>query len=229
MRELDRTTHPEGLTQSGEAFALAIFDSGVLKFGGFRLKLHEQYPEAPLSPIYFDFRLLRRILEVKQMAVQAFYELSQGLWFELLADIPTAVTPIISSLSDRLNVGMITPRSDGKVHGTGAQVDGLLPEDIGRTALLFDDVVTHAESKLRAAEILRNQGIQVTDVLVLVDREQGGVQELLAHDLRLHSAFSLTQMLDLYVRLRKIDLRQRKRIGLTLETIQELVTRGAEA
>ncbi len=79
-----------------------------------------------------------------------------------------------------------------------------------------------------AAEILRNQGIQVTDVLVLVDREQGGVQELLAHDLRLHSAFSLMQMLDLYVRLGKIDLTQRKRIGLTLETIQELVTRTAE-
>ena len=32
--------------------ARALFDEGAVKFGAFRLKLHDEHPDAPLSPIY---------------------------------------------------------------------------------------------------------------------------------------------------------------------------------
>lgn len=40
----------------------------------------------------------------------------------------------------------------------------------------------------------------VKDVVVLIDREQGGRGNLAAHNLALHSAFTLTYILDVLIR-----------------------------
>ncbi len=39
------------LTETQRAFADALLETGAVKFGAFRLKLHEKQPDAPLSPI----------------------------------------------------------------------------------------------------------------------------------------------------------------------------------
>ena len=41
------------------------------KFGAFRLKLHETLPEAPLSPIYLDLRVLQSFPDAMDAAVAA--------------------------------------------------------------------------------------------------------------------------------------------------------------
>ena len=197
--------HPEGLTSTQEDLALQLFDLQVVKFGDFRLKLHDQHPDAPLSPIYMDLRMLRRDPSAKRSAVEVYAELVSPLEFDLLADVPTAATPLVSSLSDRLGVGMITPRTDSKGHGTGAKIDGLLPEDKGKKAVLIDDLVTRADSKIEAAEVLTAQGIVVEDIVVLIDREQGGKEQLEQKGLKLHSAFTMQQLLNLYRRVGKIS------------------------
>ena len=196
--------HPEGLTPFQEALCLELFDIGAVKPGNFRLKLHERFPEAPLSPIYINLRLLRRVPPVKSQAVDVYEELVKPLEFDLLADVPTAATTLVSSLSDRIGVGMITPRTDAKTHGSGAKIDGLLPGDEEKRAVLVDDLVTQADSKLEAVAILREYGLEVEDVVVLIDREQGGREELENNGLRLHAAFSMQQMLDFYLRSGKI-------------------------
>lgn len=43
-------------TQAEEDLALKLFDIGAVQFGEFKLKLHEKNPDAPLSPIFFNFR-----------------------------------------------------------------------------------------------------------------------------------------------------------------------------
>lgn len=192
--------HPEGLTQAQERLSGQLFAIGAIKFGGFRLKLHETNPEAPLSPVYIDLRALRRVPEAKAAAITVYKELVRPLQFDLLADIPTAATPLVSSLADRLQVGQITPRTDAKTHGTGAKIDGMLPEDVGKTAVLIDDLVTRADSKMEAANALKAQGITVHDVVVLIDREQGGRAQLSEAGYDLHSAFTMRQMLDFYLR-----------------------------
>lgn len=115
-------------------------------------------------------RALRKVPEAKEAAITVYEELVRPLQFDLLADIPTAAMPLVSSLADRLQVGQITPRTDSKAHGTGTKVDEMLPENKGKTAVLIDDLVTHADSNLEAAEILKAQGVNVHDV-VLVDIE----------------------------------------------------------
>lgn len=197
--------HPEGLTEAQEALSSQLFEVGAIKFGNFRLKLHDKNPEAPLSPVYIDLRILRRFPEAKTAAVRVYEELVQPLRFDLLADVPTAATPLVSSLSDRLGVGMVTPRTDAKVHGSGAKVDGLLEADKGKTAVVIDDLVTRADSKLEAVNVLKENGVVVKDVVVLVDRKQGGEEQLAAEGYTLHSALTMDQMLQFYARTGKVN------------------------
>ncbi|MDP3994573.1 MAG: hypothetical protein Q8P91_01970 [bacterium] len=182
-----------------EALSAQLFEIGAIKFGAFRLKLHDTHPEAPLSPIYIDLRMLRRFPQAKLAAVNVYCELIAPLKFDLLADIPTAATPLVASLSDRLKIGMITPRTDAKAHGTGAKIDGFFNSDKGKVVLLIDDLVTKADSKLEAAKILIQNGLIVGDVVVLIDREQGGKSQLEEAGLKLHSALTMQQMLDYYL------------------------------
>lgn len=186
-----------------QRFAVQLHQFGMFKDkkrspggAGFRLKLHQTKPDAPLSPYYIDLRMLRSYPStIKVTAVDLFQMMMSALTCQVLADVPTAITPIVSSLSDRTGVPMITPRGL-KDHGGGGNIDGVWSE--GDIALLFDDLVTEAHSKLEAAKVLRAERIEVSHVLVLLDREQGGSAQLSTADLTLHSAFTITELLQLY-------------------------------
>lgn len=211
------------LTNTQQQLADQLYEIGAVKFGQFKLKLHDQFPEAPFSPIYIDLRLLRRFPEAKKSAVDAYEELIKPLEFDLLADIPTAATPLVSSLSDRFGVGMITPRADNKKHGTGAQVDGMIEDDRGKVAVLIDDLVTHADSKLEAAHKLESQGVKVHDIVVLIDRGQGGAEQLKKFGYRLHASLSLDGLLQHYQRTGKINSARVSEIKQRLQDISNFL------
>jgi uridine monophosphate synthetase len=48
--------------------------------------------------------------------------------------------------------------------------------------------------------VLQNEGLLVSDVVVLIDREQGGEAHLAANGLKLHAAFKLSFLLDVLVK-----------------------------
>lgn len=224
LDRLKPNDNPEGLTSAQETLSEQLFDIGAIKFGDFKLKLHDTHPEAPLSPIYIDLRVLRRFPQAKKAAVNAYQELISPLKFDLLADIPTAATPLVASLSDRLGIGMITPRTNLKTHGTGATIDGFLDSDKGKTVLLIDDLVTDAGSKLEAAKVLIQKGLVVCDVVVLIDREQKGREELAERSLKMHSAMNITQMLDFYTRFGQIGIKEKVRVDQGLRVLNEFLT-----
>ena len=70
---------------------------------------------------------------------------------------------------------MIYPRKEVKQHGTGQAIEGSF--ETGQSAVLIEDVITTGGSIISAAEVLRNAGIVLKDVVVLVDREQGGPEQ----------------------------------------------------
>jgi uridine monophosphate synthetase len=183
------------LTETRRAFADALLATGAVKFGAFRLKLHEKQPDAPLSPIYVDLRTLRTFPDALDAAVATLAELiaARGLSFALYADVPQAATPLVAVLSHLTRIGMITPR-EAKTHGAGGAINGAYTP--GQTVLVIDDLVTHAESKLEAIHVLEANGLVVRDVAVLVDREQGGTEQLAAAGYHPHAAVTLGQLLD---------------------------------
>jgi orotate phosphoribosyltransferase len=183
------------MTEKQRAFADALLACGAVKFGAFRLKLHETQPDAPLSPIYLDLRVLQSFPDALDAAVAALAELieTRGLRFARYAGIPLAATPLTAVLSHITRVPMITPR-EAKSHGTADTINGAFTP--GETVLAVDDVVSRADSKLEAIRVLEANGLVVRDVAVLVDREQGGPQQLAAAGYALHAAVRLSQLLD---------------------------------
>ncbi len=180
-----------------QTLASGLLDIGCIKFGSFRLKLHDKNPDAPLSPIYIDLRILRSFPLVFDSAIAVYKTLIAGLEYDLIADVPTAATPFAAVLCHLTQTPMISPRMDEKQHGMKRNVDGVYQQE--QVALLIDDLITKAESKLKAISILSENGIAVTDVVVLVDREQGGADQLEAAGYRCHSAYRLMELLSFYV------------------------------
>lgn len=194
------------LTDKKKRLALQLFEIGAIKFGAFKLKLHEKKPDAPLSPIYIDLRLLRSFPDVMNSAVEVYRELIVGLKFDIYADVPTAATPIVAVLSHLTRVPMISPRKEEKEHGIKRPIDGVFKE--GQVALLIDDLITRADSKLEAISVLEENGLKSSDVVVLMDWEQGGVEELNKRGYSCHTAFKLKELLKFYVDSRKISQEQ---------------------
>ncbi len=194
------------LSPKKRELAEQLFEIGAVKFGAFRLKLHEKNPDAPLSPIYIDLRILRSFPPAMALAIDVYLELIKGLKFDCLADVPTAATPMTAILSYRLQAPMISPRKDEKGHGLSRKIDGVFAA--GQTVLLIDDLITQAESKLEAIGILEANGLKVRDVVVLVDREQGGPRQLEKAGYRLHCALGLGELLSYYRQAGKIDTSQ---------------------
>jgi uridine monophosphate synthetase len=198
------TRGPEGLTPKQQAFADHLLAIDAIKFGTFRLKLHEQQPNAPLSPIYVNLRMLRSYPAALDATVAALAEMieADGVRCDCYADVPMAATPIVAVLSHLTRVPMITPR-EPRTHGLAAAIDGVFAA--GATALVIDDLVSHADSKLEAAHVLEANGLRVRDVAVLIDREQGGPAQLAAAGYTLHAATRLSQLLSYYLRTGGID------------------------
>ena len=206
------------LTPIQRAFADQLLTCGAVKFGAFRLKLHETRPDAPLSPLYVDLRVLQSFPDAMDAAVATFRELiaAHGLAFSRYAGIPMAATPFAAVLSHLTRIPMITPR-EAKTHGDAATINGAFTP--GETVLALDDVVTHADSKLEAIRTLEANGLRVRDVAVLVDREQGGPAQLAAAGYTLHAAVTLSQLLDYWLSSGGIDREQYDRAQAYQRTV----------
>jgi len=82
-------------------------------------------------------------------------------------------------------------RKAAKDHGTRELVEGLADGESleGKKVLVIDDVATTAGSIMKAIDAARAAGAVVTDAMVIVDRQEGGAENLAAAGVRLLSVF----------------------------------------
>ncbi len=179
--------------------ALALFNIGVIEFGAFKLKLHEKNPDAPLSPFYIDLRKLQSFPSVaREIAIALVNEMKElDIKPDRISGIPEAFVPIVALMMDRGNIPMITLRNNKKVHGISQDIMGVFEK--GQEVLLVDDTVTNAHTKLEAIQKMEENGLVVNNLLVVVDRQQGGRPELKEKGYELYSLFSIEDLLNLYL------------------------------
>jgi len=98
-----------------------------------------------------------------------------------------AIAALSASGPERPLRGLMIRKAE-KQHGTGAKIAGPAPE-AGERVALIEDVITTGGSVFRALEALAPTGVDVVEVLVLVDREEGGEPALRERGLPLHALF----------------------------------------
>ncbi|HLF28840.1 MAG TPA: orotate phosphoribosyltransferase [Anaerolineae bacterium] len=201
--------YKEARRLSHSTIAVALFDIGAVKFGEFKLK------SGLLSPIYIDLRLLASHPKLLQQIASCMAAIAKTIQFDRLAAIPYAALPIGVAVSLVMNRPLIYTRKEVKDYGTARPIEGEYLA--GETVLLIDDLITKGHSKLEAIAPLVAVGLSVKDILVLIDREQGGAGELERAGYRLHAVLTLTALLDVLVRRRKITAEKR---GEVLEWIR---------
>lgn len=174
-------------TPRRDGLAAELVQTGCVALGEFRLRSGE------ISPIYLDLRRLASHPRTLARAAAAYVPILESLEFDRLAGLPYAGLPIATAVALRTGVPMIYPRREVKDYGTRASVEG--EYRAGERVVLIDDVATSGGTKIEAAERLRAAGLEVQDVVVLVDRQSGADASLKAAGLRLHSVFTLGDLL----------------------------------
>ena len=115
--------------------------------------------------------------------------------FDLLAAIPYAGLPIGVAVSLEMDRPLIYPRKMVKEYGTGKQVEGVW--HVGQRLAVIEDLITSGASVLQGAAILRAQGLVIEDAVVLIDRQQGGVENLAEAGIRAHAVMSMNHVLSI--------------------------------
>jgi len=84
-------------------------------------------------------------------------------------------------------------RKDAKGYGTDNRLEGVYEE--GEQICLVEDVVTSGGAAVSAVPALREAGLVCSTAICVVDREEGGVDELARHAVRLRPLFTASDVL----------------------------------
>ena len=87
-------------------------------------------------------------------------------------------------------------RKDVKEHGTKSAVEGEVRS--GEKVVIIDDVITTGGSTLTAIERARNAGLIIERVVALVDREEGGRENIIREVSRVEAVFTRSDIMSLY-------------------------------
>lgn len=90
---------------------------------------------------------------------------------------PIAYAISYASATTDAPIRAFTVRKEAKAHGTGKLIEG--PFQPGDSVVIVEDVITTGGSALRAVEAVRNAGGLPVGIIALVDREEGGRENLI--------------------------------------------------
>ncbi len=102
------------------------------------------------------------------------------------ADPIAAGVAALSGRRDSLRAFIV--RKEAKEHGTSRLIEGP-PLREGDRVMVVDDVITTGGSLLKAADALRDQPVEIVELLAVVDRQEGGREAIEGRGFQVHSLF----------------------------------------
>jgi len=191
---------------------LDLYKIGAVKFGNFKLK------SGINSPIYLDLRVCISYPDILQTIATLVWEVVKDLPFDLICAVPYTAIPIATAISLQHKIPMLLRRKEVKQHGTGKIIEGFFKPQ--QTCLVIEDLITSGASILETISPLEEVGLKVNDTVVLLDRMQNGKAKLAANGYRVHSVFTLLEMLDILLKHNQITTELHQQIKEFLQRTQ---------
>ena len=200
---------PQRLRDTGNLWlAKALWDLGAVQFGDFtvgRTTLH--------SPVYVNLRLLISDPRALQRAGRVIHGEVQTLQrmlnprvqpFQRVSGIPFGGLHLALSYSLASKVPLVYIHPAKERNGARAFVEGKYER--GETVILVDDLITSGGNVIETAAFLQIEaGLKVKDVVVLLDRQEGGEERLRRSGYNLMSVLGLETMLNYLMASGRID------------------------
>lgn len=183
--------------QQREDFLLKAYELGIIKFGNFTLKSGIE------SPFYVDLRPLASSPQLLKTLANNLLELVEDSSFELICGVPYAALPMGTTMSLASGIPLIIKRKENKGYGTKRMVEGVYHD--GQNCLLVEDVITSGQSLLETIDEVEREGLKVTDIVVVLDREQGGIQKLKQKGYTVHTLFTIHEVIDILHRYHRLS------------------------
>jgi orotate phosphoribosyltransferase len=117
---------------------------------------------------------------------------------QAIAGLTLGADPMVSAISvvsayEGRPIPALIIRKEAKGHGTQAYIEGPLLT-AGSSIVVIEDVVTTGQSALKAVTRLQDAGYEVSQVLALVDRQQGGEKTYAEAGLRFEALFTIADL-----------------------------------
>lgn len=127
--------------------------------------------------------------KIKTLRVNAIGGLTQG------ADPIAVATAMISGIiDDPINAFVV--RKKAKEHGLKKLIEGDIHE--GDKVVIIDDVVTTGQSTIEAIENAKKEKLNIIKVIVLIDRQEGGRENIERQGIPFESVFTKDDLIKLY-------------------------------
>ena len=110
-----------------------------------------------------------------------------------LAGPELGAVALATAASLETGLPFVIVRKAAKEYGTSKQLEGVYEES--ECVCLVEDVVTSGGAAIEAVHALRAAGLRVANAICVVDREEGGVDELARHAVRLRPLFRASELL----------------------------------
>jgi orotate phosphoribosyltransferase len=144
-----------------------LIECGAIKFGDFTLASGKK------SKYYVDIKKASTKHDILDMMGNMLAEQVRG---DMLAGVELGAVPLVAATALKSLKDYLIIRKERKEYGTSKLIEG--DYKTGMVVDIIEDVVTTGGSVLRAIRILREAGLQVNRVICVVDREEGGRENL---------------------------------------------------
>ncbi|QCX54137.1 orotidine-5'-phosphate decarboxylase [Elizabethkingia sp. JS20170427COW] len=190
--------------ETKRAFFLEAYKLGIIKFGRFTLKSGIE------SPFYVDLRPLASDPKILKHLANYLLDMLPLDNFDLICGVPYAALPMATAMSLESYIPLIIKRKEAKAYGTKKLIEGIYQK--GQNCLLVEDVITSGKSLIETIAEVENEGLKVSDIIVVLDRQQGGKERLAEKGYQVHTLFNITEIVEILQEEKLLDDEEVKRI-----------------